>query len=199
MGRIKAQCGILAWLIAALGVVIIRPAIAAAADSPTVMSVTLNAGEQYTIDNVSATDTAAVKVVSNPQAMVVHNETPGKIIIVGAAAGEWKIDVKTTKGDAVTYDVTINAAANPYAISSPSTAPPPIVGTGKTTGEAAPVTVTKMDTPAPSSDSGSSSSASSASSSDSSSITSGGMSTSSDASGSTIITSSTIGHNSAPP
>jgi Flp pilus assembly secretin CpaC len=147
MARSKAECGILAWLIAALGMMIVRPALVVAAASPTVMAVTLNAGEQYIIENVSTTDTAAVKVVSNPQAMVVHNETPGKIVVLGAQEGEWKIEVKTSAGEPVTYDVTVKSAANPLAISSPSAAPPPIVGSGRTTGEAAPVVVSKMDTP----------------------------------------------------
>ena len=58
----------------------------------------LNAGESYVINNVSPGEVPAVKVITNPHALVVHNEEPGKVVLLGAEAGEWTISVKTADG-----------------------------------------------------------------------------------------------------
>jgi pilus assembly protein CpaC len=110
-----------------------------------------------------------VNVITNPHALVVHNEEPGKVVLLGAEAGEWTVAVKTTDGSTVKYDVTVKSVANIKDINNPGKAPGPIEGTGATTGSAAPV-VAKMDpgtgpVASPSSPASISSSASSASSS----------------------------------
>src|ERR1019366_9063897 len=50
------------------------------------MSVALNAGESYVINNVSPGDVPAVKVITNPHALIVHNEEPGKVVLLGTEA-----------------------------------------------------------------------------------------------------------------
>jgi Flp pilus assembly secretin CpaC len=69
--------------------------------------VTINAGEAYTIGDVSPDSTPGVKVVSNPSALVVHTDSPGKIVLQGAAAGTWNIDVTLASGEKATYAVDV--------------------------------------------------------------------------------------------
>jgi len=72
--------------------------------------VTINAGEAYTIGGLSPDSTPGVKVVSNPSALVVHTDAPGKIVLQGAAAGSWDIDVTLASGEKVTYAVDVKPA-----------------------------------------------------------------------------------------
>jgi pilus assembly protein CpaC len=138
--KAKRGCGLLPWLVAAVSVLMFRPGAVFAADSAaTEMSLALNAGESYVISNVSPGETPGVKVITNPHALVVHNEEPGKVVLLGAEAGEWKISVKTNAGEKVDYDVTVKSVSNPYAINNPGTSPAAISGSGTRTGTAAPV------------------------------------------------------------
>ncbi len=141
----KRGCALIPWLAAAISLLLLRPGMAfAAGDDGSQLSVSLNAGETYVIKDVSPSSTPGVKVVNNPHALVVHNEEPGKVVLLGAEKGQWAITVKDANGKDVTYNVTVNAAANPTDISKPSAAPPAIAGTGAKIGSAAPV-VTKLD------------------------------------------------------
>jgi pilus assembly protein CpaC len=143
--KAKRGCGLLPWLVAAVSVLMFRPGLVFAADSAaTEMSLNLNAGESYVISNVNPGETPAVKVITNPHALVVHNEEPGKIVLLGAEAGEWKIAVKTAAGSQIDYDVTVRSVANVNDINHPGTSPAAIAGTGAATGTAAPV-VARMD------------------------------------------------------
>jgi pilus assembly protein CpaC len=132
-------CGILPWLAAALSLLIFRPGLSfAAADGSSQVSVSLNAGETYVIDNVAPGATPGVRVISNPHALVVQNGDPGKVVLLGAEAGEWAVTLKTSSGDTV-YDVTVSAVANSSDINKPGSAPAAISGLGLKTGSAAPV------------------------------------------------------------
>lgn len=143
--KFKRGCGVLPWLVAAVSMLMLRPDMLFAADSGvTEMSLALNAGESYVINNVSPGETPAVNVITNPHALVVHNEEPGKVVLMGAESGEWTVAVKTTAGDTVKYDVTVNSVSNPYDINHPGTSPAPITGTGTSSGTAAPVAA-KLD------------------------------------------------------
>ncbi|HXZ87076.1 MAG TPA: pilus assembly protein N-terminal domain-containing protein [Candidatus Binataceae bacterium] len=77
------------------------------------MAVSLNAGETYVIKGLSVGGTPAVHVINNPNALVVHGEAPGELVLLGASAGQWAIDVKTDEGEKVTYKVTVKAIAKP--------------------------------------------------------------------------------------
>jgi len=153
--------GLLPCLVAAFSMLMLRPGLLFA-DDGTTMALALNAGESYIINNVSPGETPAVSVISNPHALVVHNEEPGKVVLLGAEAGEWTVAVKTTDGSTVKYDVTVKSVGSVYDINHAAKAPGPIVGSGATTGTAAPV-VARMDPgtgPVASSSASSSSSAS---------------------------------------
>jgi len=107
------------------------------------MSLGLNAGESYVINNVAPGETPAVNVITNPHALVVNN-APGKVVLMGAEAGEWTVSVELADGSNVKYDVTVKSVANINDINHPGTSPGPITGTGASTGIAAPVEA-KMD------------------------------------------------------
>ncbi len=143
----KAQRGyaLLAWLLAAIGMLMLQPRLLLAADSAgTELSIALNAGESYTINNVSTGEVPAVRVIANPHALIVHNEEPGKVVLLGAEAGEWNISVKTANGSQVNYDVTVKSVASAFDINHPGTSPAPIAGSGTSSGSAAPAVV-KLD------------------------------------------------------
>ena len=106
------------------------------------MALSLNAGETYVINNVSPGATPQVKVITNPNALVIHNEEPGKVTLLGAAAGEWTVGVKLADGTAVDYDVTVSAVGNINNINHPGTAPAVIAGSGASVGSAAPPVAT---------------------------------------------------------
>ena len=134
---------LLPWLVAAISMLALQPGLLFAGDETT-MALSLNAGESYVINNVSPGEAPAVNVIANPHALVVHNEEPGKVVLLGAEAGEWTVSVKTADGNTVKYDVTVKSVANINDINHPGTSPAAISGTGVSTGSAAPV-VAKID------------------------------------------------------
>ena len=133
---------LLPWLVAAISMLALQPGLLFADE--TTMALALNAGESYVINNVSPGEAPAVNVIANPHALVVHNEEPGKVVLLGAEAGEWTVSVKTADGNTVKYDVTVKSVANINDINHPGTSPAAITGTGVSTGTAAPV-VAKID------------------------------------------------------
>jgi pilus assembly protein CpaC len=140
----KRGCVLIPWLAAAISLLLLRPGLALAGDASQKISISLNAGESYVIGNVSAGATPGIRVIDNPHALVVHNEEPGKVVLLGAEAGEWAITVKNTSGNEATYIVTVKAAVSNRDIDRPGKAPAAIAGTGVKSGEAAPV-VEKLD------------------------------------------------------
>ncbi|MDO8431817.1 MAG: pilus assembly protein N-terminal domain-containing protein [Candidatus Binatus sp.] len=141
----KRGCGSLPWLVAAATLLTLRPGLLRAAESELVTkSVTMTAGESYVIDKVSPDATPGIKVVKNPHALVIHSEMPGKIMLVGAEAGEWNLSVTMADGQPVTYHITVNKIAAMNDIDHPAMSPPAISGSGRKVGSAAPV-VAKLD------------------------------------------------------
>ena len=168
--KAKRGCGLLPWLVAAVSMLMLQPGLLFA-DDGTAMALSLNAGESYVINNVAPGETPAVNVITNPHALVINN-APGKVVLMGAEAGEWTVGVKTTDGSSIKYDVTVKAVANINDINHPGTSPGPITGTGATTGTAAPVVAMDAGTgPVASSSSSASTSSTSSSSSSAGAIT----------------------------
>jgi len=168
--KAKRGCGLLPWLVAAVSMLMLQPGLLFA-DDGTAMALSLNAGESYVINNVAPGETPAVNVITNPHALVINN-APGKVVLMGAEAGEWTVGVKTTDGSSIKYDVTVKAVANINDINHPGTSPGPITGTGATTGTAAPVVAMDAGTgPVASSSSSTSTSSTSSSSSSAGAIT----------------------------
>ncbi len=92
---------------------LLLPARAAlASDAGKTVELKINAGETRVIDGLSATSMPAVRVIDNPHALVIHNDEPGKMTILGAEAGHWDIDVTAADGSSRTYDVVVSAIAD---------------------------------------------------------------------------------------
>ena len=87
-----------------------------------IIPVTISKGQNYTITGVKEGATPGSKVVNNPNALVVQN-APGRIELVGADAGSWKIDVTLATGEEVTYAVTVKAEAPAQGSLAPVSAP----------------------------------------------------------------------------
>src|SRR6266849_594904 len=81
-----------------------------------IIPVTINKGETYVISDVSEGGAPGIKPVANPDA-------PGKIVLVGADAGSWNLDVTLASGEKVTYQVSVKAEAPPQGDLNPGSAP----------------------------------------------------------------------------
>jgi len=98
---------------------------AIAADStPTqrLIPLTINKGQNYTISGVEEGTIPSLKVIENPNALVVQN-APGRIELVGADSGRWKIYVTLAGGEKVIYVVTVKSEAPPQGSLDPAAAP----------------------------------------------------------------------------
>ncbi len=134
------------WLVAAISLLTLRPGLVRAADGAGVRkSLTIAAGESYVIDKLSPDATPGIKIVDNPHALVIHSEMPGKIMLVGAEAGEWDLSVTTADGQPMTYDIKVTKIAAMNDIDHPAMSPPAIAGSGEKIGSAAPPVVAKLD------------------------------------------------------
>src|SRR5260370_32393606 len=100
----------MAVAVGAFGLLLVTGHPAPASETRTV-PVTINTGESYVIQDVSKDSTPGVKVVSNPSALVVHTDAPGKVVLLGAAEGNWDIDVTLASGEKVTYAVDVKPVA----------------------------------------------------------------------------------------
>lgn len=87
-----------------------------------VIPLTIAKGQNYTISGIKAGAAPSTNVVSNPNALVMQN-APGKIELVGADAGRWKINATLDTGEKVTYLVTVTADAPPQGSLAPGAAP----------------------------------------------------------------------------
>jgi hypothetical protein len=123
----EPYCGrkLIAAVIAVLGLWLFNSSFASAAEaSHRTVSVTINKGETYTIDGVSKKTAApGVKVANNPNALVVRTDVPGEIVLVGADAGKWNLDVTLASGEKVTYAVDVKSDAPPQGSLAPGSAP----------------------------------------------------------------------------
>ena len=112
---------LLPWLLVAMSLLFARPL--RAADTGRQESITLNAGESQVIDNLNPDSHPTIKVIENSHALVVHNEDPAKLVLLGAEKGKWSIAVKLKDGEEVTYLVNVDAIRSASAPLSPGVAP----------------------------------------------------------------------------
>jgi len=87
-----------------------------------IIPVTINKGQNYTITGVKAGTSPSSKVVKNSNALVMQS-APGRIELVGADSGTWKINATLASGEKVTYRVTVKAITPPQGTLQPTTAP----------------------------------------------------------------------------
>jgi Flp pilus assembly secretin CpaC len=106
-------------------------------EPPERVPVSMNAGETYTIGNLKDGSVPSVRVVQNPNAMVINNGSPGRVVLVGAEAGHWLIGVTNSSDRAMSYDVTVSAIAIPGRPLAAGKAPAPLSDMGLTAREGA--------------------------------------------------------------
>jgi hypothetical protein len=87
-----------------------------------IIPLALAKGQNYTISGVQRGATPVPKVVNNPHALVIQT-APGRIELLGADAGSWKINVTLAGGEKVTYLVTVTSDAPPQGSLAPGAAP----------------------------------------------------------------------------
>jgi len=114
----------LSWmlLLAAAGI-ILAASMSGAAEPVPHQAVMIHAGETFVIGQLNPNSAPTVVVIDNPHALLMHTETPGKIVLVGAEAGAWDITVQRANGLKVAYDVNVMALAKPQAPLAPGKAP----------------------------------------------------------------------------
>ena len=114
---------LLPWLLVAMSLFLSQPA--KAADSATRQeAINLNAGQSQVIENLDPDNKPAISVIQNAHALVVHNEDPSKLVLLGAEEGKWAISVKLKDGEDVTYNINVSAIRNASAPLKPASAPP---------------------------------------------------------------------------
>jgi Flp pilus assembly secretin CpaC len=106
---------------------------------PVSQTLNLDRGQARLIDHLMKGTKPAIRVIDNPLALIIHDEVPGQVLLLGADRGQWEVTVTRDDGTRVAYQVHVAA------IVSGSTSLDP--GTGPLTAAAA--KATKSDAPAP--------------------------------------------------
>ena len=85
--RGSATIDLLPWLLVAMSLFLGQPA-KAADSAPRQQAISLNAGQSQVIENLSPDSKPAIRVIQNAHALVVHNEDPSKLVLLGAEEGK---------------------------------------------------------------------------------------------------------------
>ena len=102
---------LLPWLLVAMSLLLGQPA-KAADSAPRQEAINLNAGQSQVIENLNPDSKPAIRVIQNAHALVVHNEDPSKLVLLGAEEGKWAISVKLKDGEDVIYNINVSAIRN---------------------------------------------------------------------------------------
>jgi pilus assembly protein CpaC len=102
---------LLPWLLVAMSLFIGQPA-RASDNASRQEGISLSAGQSQVIENLNPDSKPAIKVIQNEHALVVHNEDPSKLVLLGAEEGKWAISVKLKDGEAVTYNINVSSIRN---------------------------------------------------------------------------------------
>jgi pilus assembly protein CpaC len=113
---------LLPWLVVAMSLFLSQPA-RAADSAPRQEAINLNAGQSQVIENLNPDSKPAIKVIQNGHALVVHNEDPSKLVLLGAEEGKWTISAKLKDGEDVIYNINVSAIRNASAPLDPGAAP----------------------------------------------------------------------------
>jgi len=75
-------------------------------------TINLNAGQTQVIDHLKIDSRPSIRVIENPHALVIHGETPGQLVLLGAERGQWEVTVTRDDGAQVAYRVEVAAIAD---------------------------------------------------------------------------------------
>ena len=64
------------------------------------------------IDHLKIDSKPSIRVIENPHALVIHGETPGQLVLLGAERGQWEVTVTRDDGAQVAYRVDVAAIAD---------------------------------------------------------------------------------------
>jgi hypothetical protein len=109
----EGRMRLIAWSLAAASLLVSGVSMAHENPGKTI-DVQIQAGETYVIDQLSHNAPARIKVISNPNALVVNRGIPNELMLVGAEAGCWEIAAERANGERITYDVTVTSIARPF-------------------------------------------------------------------------------------
>jgi hypothetical protein len=112
-GRNEVWTRLITWSLAIASLLAAGAAVASE-NSGKKIEVRIEAGETYVIDQLSRNSAARIKVINNPNALVVNGGIPGELMLVGAEAGCWEIAAEYANREWVTYDVTVTSIARPF-------------------------------------------------------------------------------------
>jgi Flp pilus assembly secretin CpaC len=102
----------------------------------------LDAGQTRIIDHLKIGSKPSIRVIENPNALVIHDEIPGQVVLLAADRGQWKVTLTREDGTSAAYLVDVSAIANRAAPLDPGSGP---VGSSAAT----PAEVTPVTTGAP--------------------------------------------------
>src|SRR5271165_4117048 len=91
-----------------------------AENNPSAQTINLTAGQARLIDHLKKDSKPAIHVIQNPHALVIHDETPGQLLLLGAERGQWDLTITRDDGAQVTYHVSIAAIADRTAPLAPA-------------------------------------------------------------------------------
>jgi Flp pilus assembly secretin CpaC len=80
--------------------------------APTLQTINLDAGQSRVIDHLKVGSKPIIRVIENPYALLVHGETPGQLLLLGAGRGQWDITVTRDDGTRAAYRVNVAAIAD---------------------------------------------------------------------------------------
>jgi Flp pilus assembly secretin CpaC len=75
-------------------------------------TINLNAGQTRVIDHLKIGSKPSIHVIENPHALVIHGETPGQLVLLGAERGVWDVTVTRDDGALVAYRIYVAAIAD---------------------------------------------------------------------------------------
>jgi pilus assembly protein CpaC len=113
---------LLPWLLVAVSLLLGQPA-RAADSTPRQQSISIAAGQSQVIENLNPDVKPSIHVIDNAHALVVHNDDPSKLVLLGAEQGKWSISCKLKDGEDVIYNVSVSAIRNAAAPLAPAPAP----------------------------------------------------------------------------
>jgi Flp pilus assembly secretin CpaC len=79
---------------------------------PLTQTVNLDRGQAQLIDHLKKDSKPTVRVIDNPHALIIHDEVPGQVLLLGADRGQWEVTVTREDGTQVAYQVHVAALAS---------------------------------------------------------------------------------------
>jgi len=90
---------------------------------PRSQTLNLDRGQSQLIDHLMKDSKPTIRVIDNPHALILHDEVPGQVLLLGAERGQWEVTVTRDDGLRVAYQVHVAAIASGSTSLDPGTGP----------------------------------------------------------------------------